>query len=247
MVLRRSPRFRPYTRKTRKWKKTTPKTRTIATQTVDGANILRKLSVPRNVLGFPKEIVTKIRYCDAYQLTSASNAPSARQYMRMNSINDPDASGVGHQPLWHDQWAAAYGKYVVLYSKMIVTFSHIPNTIATSQPSGPVIVGVLGDDNASTSSTTTTLLENSIWRNLGHQTGGNNTVTLYVTYSPKKDLGLPPEDDTVGALVSNNPSAQYYGGMYCIEAGTAASTTVSACVTVEYTVRFSRPVDPSGS
>lgn len=246
MVMRRSVRYRPYAKKTRKYK-STPRTRTIGTQTVDTVSLIPKLSVPRNVLGFPKEIITKVRYCDAYQLTSTSNAPSARQYMRMNAPHDPDASGVGHQPLWWDQWAAAYGRYVVLASKLTVTFSHIPNTVATTQPSGPIIVGVLGDDNQTTSSTTTTLLENSIWRNLGHQLGGNNIVTLYVTYSPKKDLGLSADDDTVGALFGNNPSAQYYGGMYCIEAGTATPTVVSASVQVEYTVRLSRPVDPSGS
>jgi len=239
-------RYAPYTKK-RKTRRPTPKTRTISTQTVDTLVALPKLNPLGGLSAFPREFVTSLRYCDAYTLTSTSNAMSSRQYMRMNSVHDPDQTSTGHQPLFYDQIMAVYGRYVVLKSRCKVTFSTIPNAIATSQPSGPMLVGIATDNDASVSSTVSTTLENSVWSVLGNQLGGPNTRTLYVNYSPQKDLGLPPTDDTVGAVAGNNPSAQWYCGIYCVEQGLASPSSVIATVTVDYTVRFSRLVDVSGS
>ena len=39
----------------------------------------------------------------------------AKQYMRMNSLFDPDQTGTGHQPYYFDQFAALYNRYTVFY------------------------------------------------------------------------------------------------------------------------------------
>jgi len=243
---RYAPRYVPYEKRLPRRRRTS-KTRSIGTQTRDVLNVIPKLSVPRNVLGFPSELVTTVKYSDIYALTSTANAMSARQYMRLNSINDPDQTGTGHQPLWHDTYAQIYGRYTVLKSRMVVNFQAYSNSIATTNPSGPIICGIAGDQDASISSTITVTLENSINRMITNNLGGKPEVTLTLDYDPMKDLGLPPTDDTVGSLMGSNPSAQWYGGIFVIETGPASPTTVTARVDVYYTVRLARIVDPSGS
>lgn len=44
--------------------------------------------------------------------TNSTTAPDAHIF-NCNSIHDPDFSGVGHQPLSHDQWASFYTSYCV--------------------------------------------------------------------------------------------------------------------------------------
>jgi hypothetical protein len=42
----------------------------------------------------------------------------------MNDLYDPDYSGAGHQPYYHDQLAAVYGQYIVTAAEFIWTFSN---------------------------------------------------------------------------------------------------------------------------
>ena len=53
-----------------------------------------KLNPRSGIFGFPRELITKIRYSDIYTLTSTSSS-IAKNVFRMNSINDLDQSGVG--------------------------------------------------------------------------------------------------------------------------------------------------------
>lgn len=230
MVMKYARRYTPYARKaSSKRSKASPKTRTVATQTVGYNNWFPRLG-GRTLCPFPDNLVCQLKYVDSYVLTSTGNAMSARQYMRLNSINDPDQTGTGHQPLWHDQLAAIYERYVVVKSRMKVTFTPYANAIATANPSGPMVVGVTGDQDASVSSTITTTLENSEWRTVQNANGGNNVVILSVDYTPKKNLGLPDTDDTVGAAFGSNPSAQWYGAIFAIEQGPASPSNIVANV-----------------
>lgn len=235
-----SRRYSPYQRKNVRGRKFPPsKTEALATR--------QKISVPRGVFGFPDEFITAVRYCESYTLTSTSGS-IAKQYMRMNSIQDPDQTGTGHQPYLSDQITAVYNRYVVLKSKMTARFSCIENAITTTNPSGPFVVGVLTDDTASTSATLSTVLEQntSIWRHLGGQYSGDK-VTLYSTYNPERDLGLSCDDDTVGAAVGSNPTLQWYGLAFAAEEGLASPSSVNCIIEVVYTVKFSQTKDVAGS
>lgn len=204
--------------------------------------------IQRPVFGFPSELVTKVRYCDVYTLTSTSGSIS-KEVWRMNSINDPDYTGVGHQAMYHDQLSALYSHYVVLGSKLTCKFSPICNTITTTQPSGPMLIGLLAENNSTTSSTLSTLMENSngyhTYLNLAE--GGNNVKQLSVTYSPRKDLGLSPDDDTVSADFGANPSTTWYATAWMSETGLASPSSVNVAVTIEFTIRCSRLQDIAGS
>ena len=72
--------------------------------------------------GFPKSIITKLRYCDIYSMSSTSGAV-VRQVMSANGVYDPDVSGVGHQCLYGDNYGNIYTNYVVLGSKITVHYT----------------------------------------------------------------------------------------------------------------------------
>lgn len=198
----------------------------------------------KNIFGFPETLITRLRYCENYTLTSASGAV-AKQIMRMNSPYDPDQTNIGHQAMWVDTYSTVYNKYTVLGSKLTVTFCIVPNTTSTTQPSAPVTIGVVGDDDATGSSTVSTLCETSTCKST--LLAPTETKTMVLTYSPEKDLGLSNQDDTVGSNWSGNPSAQWYGVIWAAENGTATTTNVGIKVTVEYLVRLRQVKDPTGS
>lgn len=64
---------------------------------------------------------TRLTFCDTKTISPSTSA--AYQVYRLASIYDPDFTGVGHQPAFHDQWAALYKHYRVIGVKWSVLFA----------------------------------------------------------------------------------------------------------------------------
>jgi len=205
-----------------------------------------KLSVPRGVFAFPDSLWTTVRYFDNITLTSSTGAV-AKQVLRANSIFDPDFTGTGHQPLYHDQLQAIYNRYYVKSSTIKVTYSIVPNAIATSQPSGPMVVGLLGDESASTSTTLTTLQENNTSKSCVLNRDSNATETLTLYYSSKRDTGFGENDDVVTAAFGGNPSQQYYITLFAAETGLATASSVIATIEMIFYIKCFRSIDVAQS
>lgn len=192
--------------------------------------------------GFPNSIITKLRYCDVYTLTSTTGATTSRVF-RANGCNDPDYTGVGHQPMFWDQWTAIYNYYCVLGSKIHVTFK------GTSSYS--TVVCLQGSSTTSLSSTVSTYLE----QNNGVHTivGPSNTMPeeLFMTYSPLEQMGQEVKNDGSSmTAVGADPSAgegTYYYGLLATTSDAASTSTVDVIVEIEYTVKFSELSKNSGS
>lgn len=60
----------------------------------------------------PPWLKAPMRYSDVYALVTGVAAVT-EQVFRANSIFDPDRTGVGHQPLGHDQLLPMYERYIV--------------------------------------------------------------------------------------------------------------------------------------
>lgn len=212
------------------------------------AGRITKLNPSRGIFGFPDEVVTTLRYTDVIALTSTVNSVASNAF-RMNSLFDPDSTGVGHQPYYFDQYAAVYNSYTVISSKLKARFSVQTNAIATAQPAGPVIVGIAADDDATLSAVISTLLELPASKNtfLCNAVGGNNVKTMAIDYNPERDLGLSSDDDTVGAAVTANPSQVWYGVVWVTESGLASPTAVNVIVEMEFKVKFRKLKNPAGS
>ncbi len=71
-----------------------------------------------------------LKYVDNFSATIASTA-GTQQTMNLNSIFDPDRTGVGHQPLYYDQYAALYNRYRVLKVHWKIVFGNTTGTFNT--------------------------------------------------------------------------------------------------------------------
>jgi len=77
-------------------------------------------------LPFPRVLRKTLDYCQTVTLTASStgNAAGGAQIWRLNSLFDPDYSGVGHQPRFYDQIVAlGYSEYIVHRTDITLTFS----------------------------------------------------------------------------------------------------------------------------
>lgn len=193
--------------------------------------------------GFPDKLVTKLRYCDVITLSGSTTLPAVNTF-RMNSLQDPDLTGIGHQPMWTDQLLGStgsgpYNKYRVLGSKITVTFgvSSAPSLVALNN--SPCLVGILCQQNngfLQTSSGAIMETDNCNWKLISDKSGGQPFATVTNTYSPKRDLGADEGDDTISASSGSNPSAQFYAHVFRVDDTGAA--TVKAYVQIEYLVEF---------
>lgn len=163
----------------------------------------------------------------------------------MTSLNDPDFTGTGHQPMFYDQICGPqattpYQKYRVLGSKLTVTFAtQSPPSLAVAN-NAPCLVGTLTDANNSLNiAGPSSFMETSgsKWGVLQDKSGANNTKTFTCTYSPNRDLALDSGDDTLTAVYNSNPIAAFYGYIFKFDQGTVESTVI-AYVQIEYLCEF---------
>lgn len=181
--------------------------------------------------GFPNQVITKIRYCDMIRLSSAFGAIGFNSFCA-NGIFDPDITGVGHQPMWRDNFAAIYDQYVVLGSKITVHFT--PVTSAQN-----FVVGCLVDDDSTFSTVLDNKMEsnNSSWILLSAL--GSEGVTLAQVFAPSM-FGVKAKDDGASSTsVGANPTEQITFGIWthCTDA-TVATASVDCTIEIEYTVKF---------
>jgi len=67
------------------------------------------------------KLKTKIVYEDDVQITASYTSPQFYVYA-CNDIFDPNVTGTGHQPYFHDQLAQLYTRYDVIRSKIFVQY-----------------------------------------------------------------------------------------------------------------------------
>ena len=162
-------------------------------------------------------MVTKLRYVDNFNLTGAAGVVGANVF-RFNSCFDPDLSGVGHQPMYFDQFCGAtgtgpYGRYRVTSAKATVSFMQTNPPAIAATNLGPIVVGLrTGAASGLYATNLSGLCEasNTTWTQLGDKAGGNNLKVLTATYSPRRDLGVSADDDTVSAAYNGNPSQVFH-------------------------------------
>jgi len=219
---------------------TPPRTRTLTGRTAPG----RITGLSRSDYGFPDRLRTKLHYCDVINLASSAGTPGLWQF-RMNSLFDPDYSGLGHQPQWYDQLSAVYSFYRVLGSKITVTF--IPGNVSDTETNdkGPYICGITTVSASPTFSAATyaSLLEdgNAISGVIVDKQGGNNKLTLTNTFSPQRDLGLDPMDENLRVATSSSPGNNYtvFSTLWCLDMQELAAQDVICKVEIEFQCEFS--------
>lgn len=72
----------------------------------------------------PQRMLAKLVYFDSGQLANSVGLFQTQQF-NLNSIYDPDRTGVGTQPLGRDQWAIWYNRYRVYKTDYIITLTNL--------------------------------------------------------------------------------------------------------------------------
>lgn len=192
----------------------------------------RRLTKLTNIVPATKTV--KLRYVEQFTLDGTTGVNAATVF-RANSIHDPNFSGVGHQPLGHDQWAAFYDHYNVIGSKISVKF------VSTGGIGNrdSYIVGILLKDNSTTIPSAENIMEQT---NSGYKicttAAAMQTVTVRKGYSARKFFNLKDVKDNralVGAQFNNNPTEDAYFHVYQAPLSSVDDPLPVRCIaTIEY-------------
>lgn len=192
-------------------------------------------------IGFPQKLRVKLKYGEAWTIPSIIAGATWHNVFRGNSIYDPDKTGTGHQPRYHDQLAALYGFYHVEACAIKLTVHN-----ATDQ--GALMAFIIPDASTTSAAIPSTPrdvieLPGSQWRHVSAEQAGP-TPTVITMYKTSKQM----QDDTRESKtpMSNNPSDSWE---FVVGAHNAGVVNAGLWATVEltYTVVFSELVEPSDS
>lgn len=194
-------------------------------------------------LGFPKKMVITHKYCENLLFQTGALGVKANYNYSCNGMYDPNATGVGHQPMYFDQMIALYDHYCVIGSKITVKVCKGND----GYPQVPITVGMFVNDDTTTSTSTQTLMENSLGIHKVISTG-QPFCTLTKKWSARKYFGKSPlaNTDLQGDL-GNNPTEQSF---YTIWIDSSASVLQTDCildVTIEYIAVWKELKDIAGS
>lgn len=183
---------------------------------------------------------TKLKYSTDY--TWATTLAFDQQY-RLNSLFDPDFTGVGTQPTGFDQLSALYEKYRVWSCRYTIKFLERNTT-------GSKIVIVPSNSSSSFSSS-----QNAAMALPWAQFGLCNTYSNQLKFTQKVDLALLNgrthqqyiDDDTTGAAINTNPSEVL--NLHVILNSIDGGSNSNGCllIVLEYDVEFYDPIMLSAS
>jgi hypothetical protein len=204
---------------------------------IRGAQVVRYTP---DVFGFPTRLVVKLRYM-AYEglyLSSVSGS-IAKQVFSANSIFDPDRTSAGHQPLYYDVYNQIYDNYSVISSKIKTRFA---NTTAASSFN----IGVVLDDDATTSTNINTLAEESKSKPsfLPPLASSMSVVEITNDFDCIRDLSIDPyASETYKTLVTADPANESLFTLYASDSGSGTSNCLIQAE-IEYVVLFSELSTP---
>lgn len=207
----------------------------------------RTLFRPQNILrvGFPRTTMVKLRYCDGVQIDPPPGGLGTHNF-RANSCYDPDATGVGHQPMNFDLWSQLYNHYTVVGAKITARFFDD----AASFTGLGFVGGINLSDDSTFTLTSGTMMEQGLSKyRMAFNTQTANAgrgVVVSRGFSCKKFFNITnPMDNTarVGAPTSANPSelAHFIVFVGPLPSQTADIDAFQVAITIDYIVIFSEP------
>lgn len=178
--------------------------------------------------GFPDRYACKLKYTSTDTLSGTGS--TTQKVFRINSLFDPDLSGVGSQPLNFDQLAAVYNKYLVTAVDWECTFTNLNSTAAN-------VVAVASDQTLSGSSFDS-LTENKRAKMaaLSINSGGLSTRKLKGHVSMSDLHGQPniDSDPDQYSIVSANPQDVAYLTLEAADFTTATTISVGVRTKIVY-------------
>lgn len=217
-----------YRRKKKRTYRKKPKSTILSTRNITG------------VKSFPmgKRFRTTTRYCThRHQLNPGIGGLPATLVFSLNSLYDPDTSGVGHQALGFDQFIAMYDHYTVTNARARILFT---NTDVTYAQYGFCYI----KDSAITTTDFNQIIENGMCRvtTLSEEGGNSSNRELAINVNCHKffNQNVLNEENYAGGA-SSSPSDQVYLHVGCMPVVSIDSQAVHFTIIIEYDVVFHEP------
>lgn len=91
----------------------------------------KTLSLSRTLNPVAQRAIVKHKYAQSVRISTSGGVTGLYQF-NLNSIFDPDRTGIGHQPYGRDQYAALYNRYRVFNCSYRITGIDVLNNQAVS-------------------------------------------------------------------------------------------------------------------
>lgn len=188
----------------------------------------------------PAMLQTCLVYNDRYQLTSS--VTKAVQHFQINSIFDPDQTGVGQQPRAYDTLILQYDRYRVVACAWEITWtpetSSIPAVCTAVQLNSGAFNNSVDYQEAAGSQTIV----------LGHANGqGSRTMKGVIDCASTRGMRSVRGEDTLQALFNATPADPINLGL-CVESFDLSSTaTVAVNVRLKMYVECFERNNPAAS
>lgn len=88
----------------------------------------KTVNVNRALQPIPQRYICKMKYSDQFNISTTTLAPIGAYRFNMNSIFDPNQTGVGHQPYGHDTFQTLYNRYRVIKCSWTIQSSSADGT-----------------------------------------------------------------------------------------------------------------------
>lgn len=178
-------------------------------------------------------VKTMMLYADRFNINAGAGGAIAAYTFRLNSIYDPDFTGIGHQPMTHDQLTPLFERYCVTGCRYKV--------VATcADAGGAPFVAVQATDDVSVPTVLSTIVEQgqTDWRALAY--GGPNVQVFEGFVSlPKlvgKDFTSYLNSPDYSTAVGTNPQDNAYLNIYAGDLGSGEGPNVNFAIELQYTV-----------
>lgn len=239
------------TKKTKKRKRT--KTRRMKIYETKGRR--RGPHIYRTLGGFPDSVQVKLRYVSFIRL-NASPATPDQHLFRCLSVFDPDLTGVGHQPMYFDQWSGIYTKYTVKGAKCKMSWMPGSGNLGNSTAGLWGIYVSTNTTGINVFTDTTGILEANNSSNMriagilnSGLTNPSKQATVSKYFSTRKFFGItdPNDGNAYSAETGTNPQQEAYFCCYQADINGNDPGAQEYYVEIDYIVEFRdrRPIDQS--
>lgn len=217
-------------------------TRDVPATTAIRGSALGDALVALPLLGHKYEIKQMLYYDSRFEMTGAGGILQVH-YFRANDVFDPDASGVGHQPVGFDQAMTFWEQFAVFSSKISVTFR--------SNNADAIRVGIFLNPDQ-TNPTIQEIMENGYVASdvvLGTNSVGlgyHSLKRVDMTCSNVKYFQMRSKEEYFAnpnflGTVASSPTELVYFGVFAFNNITTTTTDVLFDVELSYDVRFQEP------
>jgi len=197
-----------------------------------GSKRKAKMSLSKVPLFPPKSATIKMRYVEDIAIDAGAGAYTVHRF-RANSIADPNHTGTGHQPLYHDILELMYNHYTVVKSRIRVRFINEDTT-------NHLYAGIyLNDDTVSPSNATEYMEQQNNKYIIVQPQGAGSVKTVKHAYSAWQTYRMSPQSSQLKAVIGSTPSEQTYYELWTRSVNSNDPTPLVCNVMIEYMVLWS--------